>query len=355
MKKIILSLCSAIMAFGLTCVGHADLIIDGTNNAAWPASGDANGIMSYTSAANDPTTVLPAGGYVRIGTGNEGEGLASLDMISGTLTLDCSMYGAIVGQGGGDGALVVDGGALTWDATGAFEQYFFIGNSGSTGVVTVNEGTFTLNTDTLIIGRDASGIGTLNINGGVMTCSATTFGLGIGGSPDNTTSGILSFGSGNGVLIFTNNLSTIAFGNSGGANYINFQSGSGGKLEIYGWTQAQFAALVAAGNVCINGVTTTTTNLFGYVNANGTGIFGLAAGSPLRFSGTQATTNGYVMNGSGGPANGVYYLLSSTNPALPLASWMRVQTNYFDASGNFDITDASATNSAYRFYRLQTP
>jgi hypothetical protein len=275
-------------------------------------------------------------------------------MISGTLTLDCTRYGAIVGQASGNGTLTVDGGALTWDATGSVEQYFFIGNASSTGVVTVNGGTFTLNTDILLIGRDPAGIGILNINGGVTTCNAGTVGLGSGGSPDATTSGTVNFGSGNGVLAFTASLPTITFGNSGGANHINFQSGSGGKLEIYGWTQSQFAALVAAGDISTNGVTTTNPGLFAYSSSNGTGIFGLAApASPPSFGRIQVTTNGVVMSGSGGAANAGYYLLSATNLALSPTGWTRVLTNQFDGSGNFAFTNAPATNAAQCFYRLQ--
>jgi len=350
MKKRTSIRCLTLVAASVAQTCRADLIIGGTDNATWPSPGDANAIMSYTVAPTDPTTVSPAGGYVRIGS----SGTGSLDMISGTLTLDCTAYGAIVGQASGNGTLTVDGGALTWNATGYAEQYFFIGNSSSTGVVTVNRGTFALNANSLLIGRDPAGIGVLNINGGVTTCNAGTVGLGSGGSPDATTSGTINFGAGDGVLNFTATLPAITFGTSGGANHINFQSGSGGKLEIQGWTQSQFAALVAAGDIRTNGVTTTDPALFAYSSSNGTGIFGLAAtASPPSFGRIQATANGLVMSGSGGTANAVYYLLSATNLALTQASWTRVLTNQFDGGGNFAFTNAPATNAAQSFYRLQ--
>jgi hypothetical protein len=61
------------------------------------------------------------------------------------------------------------------------------------------------------------------------------------------------------------------------------------------------------------------------------------------------------LSGSGGTTNGTYYLLASTNIALPLNRWSRVATNHFDAKGNFIFTNAFGTNSPQSFYRLQMP
>ncbi len=61
-----------------------------------------------------------------------------------------------------------------------------------------------------------------------------------------------------------------------------------------------------------------------------------------------------IITGTGGVTNGSYYLLASTNMALPLNQWTRLFTNSFDASGNFAMTNGSGTNSQY-FYLIRLP
>ena len=63
----------------------------------------------------------------------------------------------------------------------------------------------------------------------------------------------------------------------------------------------------------------------------------------------------FVLRGSGGLPNGKYYVLASTNVALPLAGWPRIATNSYDASGNFNFTNVMASGAVARFYRLQLP
>jgi hypothetical protein len=62
-----------------------------------------------------------------------------------------------------------------------------------------------------------------------------------------------------------------------------------------------------------------------------------------------------VMNGSNGPPNAAYYILSSTNIATPLNQWLPVLTNVFDASGNFSATNLIDPGTPQRFFLLQTP
>ena len=46
-----------------------------------------------------------------------------------------------------------------------------------------------------------------------------------------------------------------------------------------------------------------------------------------------------------------YYVLATTNVALPLVNWQVVATNSFDSSGNFSFADQTAGGSQ-KFYRL---
>jgi hypothetical protein len=63
----------------------------------------------------------------------------------------------------------------------------------------------------------------------------------------------------------------------------------------------------------------------------------------------------FVMSGSGGVTNGTYYVLASTNLALPLNQWTPIATNPFDASGNFSFTNAPDAGSQQLFYQLELP
>jgi rhamnogalacturonan endolyase len=62
-----------------------------------------------------------------------------------------------------------------------------------------------------------------------------------------------------------------------------------------------------------------------------------------------------VMSGTGGTASGTYYVLTSTNLALPLAQWARIATNQFDGSGHYSFTNSIPANPPWAFYLLQLP
>jgi hypothetical protein len=59
--------------------------------------------------------------------------------------------------------------------------------------------------------------------------------------------------------------------------------------------------------------------------------------------------------GAGGPPNGSYSVLSSTNMAAPMAAWIPVSTNQFDNNGAFSNTIPVNSAEPERFYRLIQP
>jgi autotransporter-associated beta strand protein len=61
-----------------------------------------------------------------------------------------------------------------------------------------------------------------------------------------------------------------------------------------------------------------------------------------------------VLAGTGGPPNGTYWVLVSTNIALPLAEWAPLATNTFDASGSFSFTNGVPSDPR-QFYLLEVP
>ncbi|MEO5802250.1 MAG: autotransporter-associated beta strand repeat-containing protein [Verrucomicrobiota bacterium] len=98
-----------------------------------------------------------------------------------------------------------------------------------------------------------------------------------------------------------------------------------------------------------SGLAWNTNNL----SVNGTiSVFALprpSFGSPT-FSG-----NNLILSGTGGPANGTYYVLASTNIALPLTNWTALATNTFDGSGGFSFTNAVNPAAPQQFFTLRVP
>jgi fibronectin-binding autotransporter adhesin len=62
----------------------------------------------------------------------------------------------------------------------------------------------------------------------------------------------------------------------------------------------------------------------------------------------------FVISGSGGLVGATYYVLATNNVAAPLATWPRIATNVFDASGNFSAS-IPTTASDKRFFTIQAP
>ena len=84
----------------------------------------------------------------------------------------------------------------------------------------------------------------------------------------------------------------------------------------------------------------------------------VTAPPPPSFGNIQAIPGGgrsFVLSGSSGVTNGLFYVLASTNLTLPMVQWPVVDTNPFDASGHFLFTNVPGSNAAQMFYRLEIP
>jgi hypothetical protein len=81
----------------------------------------------------------------------------------------------------------------------------------------------------------------------------------------------------------------------------------------------------------------------------------VAPTTPPNFGSLSLSGGSLIFTGGNGVPLGNYYVISSTNLALPLANWTRVATNQFDASGGFNFTNVLDFNSAQSFYLLHIP
>jgi autotransporter-associated beta strand protein len=76
---------------------------------------------------------------------------------------------------------------------------------------------------------------------------------------------------------------------------------------------------------------------------------------PPQITSEVASGGNFVISGSGGVLGATYYVLATNNLTAQLATWPRIATNVFDASGNFSASipiDPAAPN---RFFLIQAP
>jgi hypothetical protein len=89
-------------------------------------------------------------------------------------------------------------------------------------------------------------------------------------------------------------------------------------------------------------------NSSGIISVTGTRL-------PPQITAEAVSGANFVISGSGGLVGATYYVLATNNVTAPLATWPRIATNVFDASGNFSASipiDPSAPN---RFFTIQAP
>jgi polygalacturonase len=151
----------------------------------------------------------------------------------------------------------------------------------------------------------------------------------------------------------TNIAEVTALGNLTVNNTLNIAAGPGFSAGTY-------TLFAYAGSFFGTPVLGTTPPGYNYSITNPPGLIQLLVQSPLPpappvFGSISATPNGLVMSGSGGTTNGTYYVLVSTNVALPPNQWTPTATNLFDGSGNFIFTNAINPNSPQTFYLLHIP
>jgi hypothetical protein len=73
------------------------------------------------------------------------------------------------------------------------------------------------------------------------------------------------------------------------------------------------------------------------------------------FESPRTAGGNLILSGDSGTADGIYYVLTSTNLTAPMASWTPIATNRYDASGNFSATNALRSNNSARFYIIKQP
>ena len=123
------------------------------------------------------------------------------------------------------------------------------------------------------------------------------------------------------------------------------QSGDALKLFTFGSCSGGFFTLVPA---------TPGADLLWDTNLLAvSGILRVVAFPPPSIGNISLSGTALVISGSGGTSGAGYYVLYSTNVALPRPNWTRLLTNSFDFAGNFTFTNYVAPNAPQQFYLLQ--
>jgi autotransporter-associated beta strand protein len=309
----------------------------------WPGGGNStisgqmtlNGTcvigVSGTSFTNN-CTIVGSGNLVK--TGVQPLTLGGVNTYTGTTTLNGGKT-TLRGNGSiaGSTAIIVNAGA-TLDATGRTDGTLTLAAGQSlTGNGAVNGNTVVASGATFAPGGGLTTLtfsNNLALNGG----SRTLIEISKSVSPTNDSAqvtGTLTYG---GMLTVTN-IGAVPF--AAGDNFKLFSAAS------YAGAFTGLAPAIPAVNLAWN-----TNNL----NNGILSVIALPTARP-RFGGVTVSGSNFILSGSNGVPNWTYYVLASTNLALPLTNWTTVSTNSFDSAGHFNFTNATGSGMPQTFYLLK--
>jgi hypothetical protein len=85
------------------------------------------------------------------------------------------------------------------------------------------------------------------------------------------------------------------------------------------------------------------------------GVLGVVAAPtpPPVINAASLNAGNFVSSGTNGVRGWTYFVLTATNPAVPLAGWTCVATNVFAADGTFQFTNAVDPAAPDNFYLIQ--
>ena len=333
--------------------GTADFRIDNTAGYASAAIFLNNGVNMYNINANNQTTdigELGGTGTAFIGAGGSINPTWRIGAKNTTNTY---------------AGTIADAGVTSLTKTGTGMLILSGNNNSYSGATTVNGGILNvINTD-----GSATGSGVVNVaSGGALSGNGL-----ISGAVTVNSGGALIPGNPLGTLTLSNNLTLAA----GSTTYVQIQHSpltndavkiigtlsEGGTLNV---SNISATALANGDSFKLFDATSFTGSFAGFVlppltgnlvwNTNAlknSGILSVVALSSPTISSIQISGANLIVSGSGGIKSWPYYLLSSTNLALPATQWTRIATNQFDAGGNFTVTYPLDSSSSQTFYRVQ--
>jgi autotransporter-associated beta strand protein len=356
-----------------TTPNNSELYVSGgTLTAEKIAFGVATDTVGGTGflIANGGSLFVGSGGIVRSNTTGYS---STISLINGTLGAKADWASGLPMQ--------LNGASYTFaaaDALGAAHNISL--NSalqGGGGLIKTGSGVLNLNGTNTYAGSTTVNAGTLQVNGSLaagpvnVASGGTLGGAGvISGAVTVNASGTLAPG-GLGRLTVNNNL-TLADGSST-ALQVQHSPPTNASVTISGSLTNGGTLFVNGGLNLAAGDTFKLFNAASYHGAftnvvlpalsaglgwntsllNSSGTISVVANAAPIISSASMSGNHFVLSGTGGVPSANFYLLGSTNLSVPITSWARLQTNQFDVSGNFTVTNVINPGSPQTFYRLQ--
>jgi hypothetical protein len=340
------------------------------------ASGDLSRVPNWTIADS-----MSQGGTVNASGTNDFTG-GTVDALVDTMTIAKSSAGGSTAIGNPAGLLTFDDGIID-------VNILQVGYQGSGSVLTnIAAGTLNVNGAATLIANtsvelghiNAGGTnatrGTININGGsvmanTIFCGLTTNTIAVNGGTLTVTNALGAAGLGLANFSLNNSLlqlaartgapvATVTNLTTGGANQINVFSVPSVPSYPAQLTLIKYSGAIAGAgfNFSLGTLPPANPGYSGYLsnnfaNASVDLILMTNNPAPPGIGGIAVSGTSLMISGTNGAVGGTYYVLQSTNVALPLSSWTRMATNGFDASGNFAFTNTVNPNAPQQFFRLQ--
>ncbi len=359
--KVSMHIATAANSAGLYNLSGGSLVDTTTNNGSDCIVGDASGAAGTFNLSGGLAQ------FVSLRIGNNG-GAGTVNITNGNLTVNGGEFS--IGRGsatGSAGTMNVYGGTVSANVN------LNLSHGVGPGILNLNGGIVSV--PAIAVGSSA---GTLNWNGGVLRATANsvnfisnsiTVNIGAGGAVFDTTNfnvaisakllnatgggadgGLAKLGIGtltltgtntyNGMTVVSNG--TLLVDNAGGSG-----TGQGNLIVESG------AALGGTGKVAGNVLVEPGATLLAGLTVGGTVTYLTAPQTGPVFTSIFLNQTTLVLAGTNGVTNGVYFVLTSTNPASPLANWTMVgTTNYFDGNGNFSFTNALNPGQPAQFFLL---
>ena len=352
---------------------------------AVPAAGSANANWVLNSAGTDNqkfsfgTGTISFGSLAGAGQLRNDGGASLVTLRIGDLNTNSIFSGTIIANGPAEFA-VLKVGTGTWTVTGneTYTGSTIISNGVlalSNNAVTLADGALPGSTNIYIAAGaalDVSGRSDQNISLGaaqILSGKGT-----INGNLDNYGGGIIAPGDGIagnvGVLTVTNTLNTggytwmklnrAAFPNSDRLVATNISYGGNLIVTNVGPTlkAGDTFTLFSSANPPTGGFSIVLPNYYVWDTSNlgVNGTISVVSYSPPVISSVDFSTlrSGTItVNATNGLAGGPVNILTSTNVALPMASWTPVTTNFFDGSGNYTDTVTVNPASPRQFFILR--
>ncbi|HVM46418.1 MAG TPA: heparin lyase I family protein [Candidatus Acidoferrum sp.] len=330
----------------------------GDNSAQSTSSSSSSGTNDFSLGHVDALVNTMSVGVGQTSTGANGSGL--LTFSSGTInvnTLNIGVQSASGATSAGIGRVNVNGTNALLVVNSSLTLGFTSGGGGTSntyGVLNINGGTVLANT---IAAGSGSGADAILINSGKLAVTNTVGTPGLGINSVSLTNATLQVSVANGqACMSVSNLVT-----GGATSVINIAA-----LPAVGSVPAQFQLLQYAGSIGGAGYHFNLGSLpaggliyGGYLSNNAAAhsvdlvITNATAPVPPTIGTIRLSGSNLVISGSGGTHGAGYYVLCSTNVALPRTAWTPLLTNSFAPDGSFTFTTPVAPGASRQFYLLQ--